>query len=244
MTKTSSRPLVIKRRKVVVEGGHHGGAWKVAYADFVTAMMAFFMLMWLLNATTESQRKGLADYFSPELPIARASGGGSGAFSGNNPLPGETMPEIGGGIPGGTAVPTAPAEADALAEALEQLLGAGGERAEPDDLLRHVSLERTDEGLVIELRELPDAPLFDGASPEPSLVGLATTIGEVLTLVANDVAVQAAGADWPERAARAEAMRRAMSDGGLPDDRVARLEAHAPGGSALRVVLLFPEGAR
>ena len=49
-------PVIIKRKKKVVGGGHHGGAWKVAYADFVTAMMAFFLLMWLLNATTEQQR--------------------------------------------------------------------------------------------------------------------------------------------------------------------------------------------
>ena len=60
---TNAAPVIIKRKKVVVGGGHDGGAWKVAYADFVTAMMAFFMLMWLLNATTEQQRKGIADYF-------------------------------------------------------------------------------------------------------------------------------------------------------------------------------------
>ena len=70
-------PVIIKRKKIIKGGGHHGGAWKVAYADFVTAMMAFFMLMWLLNATTEQQRKGLADYFSPTIPIVRVSGGGT-----------------------------------------------------------------------------------------------------------------------------------------------------------------------
>ena len=62
--KGNQQNVVIKREEVV-EGEGHGGAWKVAYADFVTAMMAFFLLMWLLNATTEDQRKGLADYFSP-----------------------------------------------------------------------------------------------------------------------------------------------------------------------------------
>ena len=66
----NKRPIIIKRKKVIA-GGHHGGAWKVAYADFVTAMMAFFMLMWLLNATTDKQRKGLADYFSPQPRIRR-----------------------------------------------------------------------------------------------------------------------------------------------------------------------------
>ena len=59
--------IMIRRVAAPEEGGHHGGAWKVAYADFVTAMMAFFLLMWLLNATTEQQRAGLADYFNPTI---------------------------------------------------------------------------------------------------------------------------------------------------------------------------------
>ena len=66
----------------VIEGGHHGGAWKVAYADFVTAMMAFFLLMWLLNATTEDQRKGLADYFSPNSVLSHNSSGTGQPFGG------------------------------------------------------------------------------------------------------------------------------------------------------------------
>ena len=59
-----ARKIVIKRFEVV-EGGHHGGSWKIAYADFVTAMMAFFLVMWLINATTEEQRKGIANFFNP-----------------------------------------------------------------------------------------------------------------------------------------------------------------------------------
>jgi chemotaxis protein MotB len=66
----------------VIEDGHHGGAWKVAYADFVTAMMAFFLLMWLLNATTEDQRKGLADYFSPTSVLSHNSSGTGQPFGG------------------------------------------------------------------------------------------------------------------------------------------------------------------
>ena len=69
-------------RNEVVEGGHHGGSWKVAYADFVTAMMAFFLLMWLLNATTEDQRKGLADYFSPNSVLSHNSSGTGQPFGG------------------------------------------------------------------------------------------------------------------------------------------------------------------
>lgn len=76
-------PTIIIRKEEVVEGGHHGGAWKVAYADFVTAMMAFFLLMWLLNATTEAQRKGLADYFSPTAVLGRTTSGSGQPFGGH-----------------------------------------------------------------------------------------------------------------------------------------------------------------
>ena len=73
---------VLIRKEEIVEGGHHGGSWKVAYADFVTAMMAFFLLMWLLNATTEEQRKGLADYFSPNSVLSHNSSGVGQPFGG------------------------------------------------------------------------------------------------------------------------------------------------------------------
>src|SRR5271165_7110014 len=75
--------LIVIRREDAPAGGHHGGAWKVAYADFVTAMMAFFLLMWLLNATTEDQRKGLADYFSPNNLLSHASSGTGQPFGGH-----------------------------------------------------------------------------------------------------------------------------------------------------------------
>lgn len=83
--KARVRPIIIIRKEEVVEGGHHGGAWKVAYADFVTAMMAFFLLMWLLNATTEEQRIGLADYFSPNNLMARNNSGSGQPFGGTTP---------------------------------------------------------------------------------------------------------------------------------------------------------------
>ena len=73
---------ILIRKEEVVEGDGHGGSWKVAYADFVTAMMAFFLLMWLLNATTEDQRKGLADYFSPNSTLSHNSSGMGLPFGG------------------------------------------------------------------------------------------------------------------------------------------------------------------
>jgi chemotaxis protein MotB len=79
------RPIVVKREEVVAGGGH-GGAWKVAYADFVTAMMAFFLVMWLLNTTTPEQRKGLANYFSPNNALSLGHSGSGKPFGGKTPL--------------------------------------------------------------------------------------------------------------------------------------------------------------
>src|SRR6202451_3722201 len=73
--------VIIKRIKKGGHGGHHGGAWKVAYADFVTAMMAFFLLMWLINTTTPEQKRGIADYFAPQS-ISQTSSGSGGILSG------------------------------------------------------------------------------------------------------------------------------------------------------------------
>ena len=69
-------PVIIKKVKKSEHGGHHGGAWKVAYADFVTAMMAFFLLLWLLNVTTDVQKRGIADYFEPTITSKSNSGAG------------------------------------------------------------------------------------------------------------------------------------------------------------------------
>jgi chemotaxis protein MotB len=80
MNDESRPPIIIKRIKKV-EGGHHGGAWKIAYADFVTAMMAFFLLMWLIGSTAEGDRKGIAEYFQTPLRVAMAGGSGSGDAS-------------------------------------------------------------------------------------------------------------------------------------------------------------------
>ena len=78
-------PPIIVKKITVVAAGHHGGAWKVAYADFVTAMMAFFLLLWLLGATTEKQRKGIADYFTPTLvKMRQESAGANGLLGGSS----------------------------------------------------------------------------------------------------------------------------------------------------------------
>lgn len=251
MSPRSNAPIIIKRKKVVGGGGHHGGAWKVAYADFVTAMMAFFMLMWLLNATTEQQRRGLADYFSPSVPISRTSGGSDGLFGGTDILSADSL-AVSGQVSG--FVGTAPASEKAEDEAdrlgaiaaevralrnLEQvLLGQGGESLISTEALRHVITRLTDEGLVIELFSLPDAPLFTdgGAEPEPVTRDLLAMIARVSALVPNAIAIAAhvparpiVLADspvWDLTVERSNASRLAMEEGGLDPARIARMTGH------------------
>ena len=83
--KRDGAPIIVIKKIEEGEHGHHGGAWKVAYADFVTAMMAFFLLMWLLNATSEEQRRGLADYFAPTNVLGRSNTGSGQPFGGRSP---------------------------------------------------------------------------------------------------------------------------------------------------------------
>ncbi|MEY4984826.1 MAG: hypothetical protein RIR62_3092 [Pseudomonadota bacterium] len=246
----NAAPIVIKRKKVIAGGGHHGGAWKVAYADFVTAMMAFFMLMWLLNATTEKQRKGIADYFNPTIPVNRISGGGDGAFGGDSVQSEQELAQNGTGA--SATAPTADRQARGLQSAadaqpepdtspealLEQLLARAGESMTMESLKRHVVTRVTDEGLVIELFDLPGAPLFaaDRADPQPVLRDLMPVIAEVLALARNRIAVNghvhayplplADNPVWDLSAARAQAIR-ALLEQPLGKGRMARVTGYA-----------------
>jgi chemotaxis protein MotB len=87
--------VVIKREEIVEEGSH-GGSWKIAYADFVTAMMAFFLLMWLIGATTNDQRRGIADYFAPTNVFSHSTSGSGKPFGGHTPFdPGSLVSDRG-----------------------------------------------------------------------------------------------------------------------------------------------------
>lgn len=253
MGKAGEAPTILKRKKVIAEAGHHGGAWKVAYADFVTAMMAFFLLMWLLNATTEQQRKGIADYFSPEIPIARVSGGGDGAFGGDSPSTMTAMAEDGemtaNGSMGESTFPqydgsegTAAAEAAetaSLQEMEDVLLGRGGESLVSDQAMRHVVTRITDEGLIIEIFALPAAPLWRPGTevPMPVTEELVAMIARVSALVTNGVAVAghvptppvvvADSPVWALSAGRAERVRTMLEGAGLQPSRAARVTGHA-----------------
>ncbi|GKY86666.1 flagellar motor protein MotB [Sinisalibacter aestuarii] len=246
MSAQSNAPIVIKKVKKVTGGGHHGGAWKVAYADFVTAMMAFFMLMWLLNATTEKQRKGIADYFSPTIPVMRASGGGNGAFGGDSVFTDETLAHTGhGGVPGqaegdGASDPAAIAAEQASLEEIEEVLsGRSGESMVSDLARRHIVTELTDEGLVIGLHDLEGAPLFTGESsaPEPVMEDLLAMMAQVFGLVTNGIAIEghvaaqpvvrAENTAWALSAGRAGRVREILEAQEVPPERLRRVTGHA-----------------
>jgi chemotaxis protein MotB len=247
-------PVIIKRKKIIKGGGHHGGAWKVAYADFVTAMMAFFMLMWLLNATTEQQRKGLADYFTPTIAINRVSGGGNGAFGGESIFSERTLPKNGTGATdqhsskevaarGDTGTSADEGEKETQDEAFKvvdhMLLGRGGESMVMENALEHIVTRITDEGMVIELFELDDATLFEDGTEKPTqlLRDLTTIIVEAVKVVTNDIAVSGhvrANAivlinnpTWDLSANRATRMRLLLQNAGIAPTRIKRVTGHA-----------------
>ena len=220
-------PVIIKRVTVASDHGHHGGAWKIAYADFVTAMMAFFLLMWLLSATTEKQREGLASYFDSTIAHSR-NGAGVGLENG--------VGDSEAALPGG-AEDTA---FEQLASHIQdQLTGTGAESMQMMNLLRHVVTRMTEEGLVIELTDLTDAPLFqdETAQPQPALRDLAALLGRVLGDVRNDIAIGGhvrAYPDvlkqspiWPLSDARAHTVRNLLEQSRLDDKRIQRVTGFA-----------------
>lgn len=248
-----AQPIIIKKVKKAAHG-HHGGAWKIAYADFVTAMMAFFLLMWLLNATTEQQRKGISDYFNPTIPVNRISGGGDGAFGGDSVFAEDTMAHNGTGARERRSAAVSSdatksetgrgtggeSEGQAELEAVENaLLARGGESNTMKQMLRHVVTRVTDEGLVIEIFDLPDAPLFKKDTDEPMQVTLAIAdlLGEVLTLTTNELAINGHlrahpvtlidNPVWSLSTARAQGMRKLLETNGLTGERMQRVSGYA-----------------
>ncbi len=250
---SNAAPIIIKKKRVSGGDSHHGGAWKVAYADFVTAMMAFFMLMWLLNATTETQRKGLADYFSPTIPVNPVSGGGDGAFGGDNMFSEKTMVMDGSGASnrnpteakqarGSTGVDAKGGGKGAFEDfsSLEaQLLGRAGESLVSDKMRKHIVTRVTDEGLVVELFATDDQPLFESGTDTPTQMMRALTllVARSSDLVTNAIAVEghvqsapvvlANNPVWDLSTARAQSTRQLLQNKGIQPQRLDRVTGHA-----------------
>jgi chemotaxis protein MotB len=247
------QPIIIKRVK---KGGHavHGGAWKIAYADFVTAMMAFFLLMWLLGSTTEGDKKGIADYFASPLKIALAGGSGSGDSNSVIRGGGESLTSTVGQIKRGEVTATKNTinlhklkaeQIRAEAARLETLKQEIQEKLQANDKLRELSpqirLDMTRDGLRIQIVDEHSRPMFDSGSAvvKPYMRELLHAIGQVLTEVPNRLTLEGhtdaqafvggerGYSNWELSADRANASRRELLAGGLAEDRVLRVQGLA-----------------
>lgn len=248
------RPIIVK--KVIAEGhaAHHGGAWKIAYADFVTAMMAFFLLMWLLGMTDEEKRKGLADYFAPTLvEMRQESAGSNGMLGGDSIVSADNYPHRAGQT--GTRSITIPRDASGgISEAMEaaQQESARLNQVEEDiarqleedqqlqQLAAQVRLIQTDEGLQIDLMEGANFAMFaigtDQLTPAAQrlVAGVAQSIGAVSNPVIirghTDALPYRRGQtmnNWMLSTLRAESTRAALGRAGVSNARFARIEGVA-----------------
>ncbi|MFN3676536.1 MAG: flagellar motor protein MotB [Sphingomonas pseudosanguinis] len=254
-------PKIVIVKKIIADGhgGHHGGAWKVAYADFVTAMMAFFLLLWLLGATTEKQRKGIADYFAPTLLDTKSTGIGGGVLNGG-PGAGRQqqaasgrlqviIPKVmeGGGDKAGTGDkgslrnPNAVVQDKKTFDAIKrELLKKMQVTPELRKLAQQVRFIPTDDGLRIDLVDNADYSMFatGTTSLEPAASQLIGTIAKTVADVPNTIMIRGhtdsvpygdprAMNNWMLSSGRAEATRRRLAAGGLPESRFERIEGVA-----------------
>ena len=247
------QPIIVKKIK---KGGHghHGGAWKIAYADFVTAMMAFFLLMWLLGSTTEGDKKGIADYFNSPLKVAMFGGSGSGDSSSIIKGGGADLSRSGGQIKQGEvearkrtlnlqALKTEQKRAElaklqAIKEKVEEVLASNPKLAAMKSQIR---LDMTADGLRIQIVDELNRAMFDSGSAvvQPYMRDLLREIGSVLAEVPNRLTLEghtdaqrfAAGdrgyGNWELSSDRANASRRELVMGGLPDEHVLRVQGLA-----------------
>ena len=240
-------PPIIVKKVTVVEGGHHGGAWKVAYADFVTAMMAFFLLLWLLGATTENQRKGLADYFTPTLVKTKEqSAGADGILGGSSLTDVDNYPHAAGQT--GTKTLTVPRDATGGpkegAAKIKRIQDRAQERLAKKEhlkkLMRQVRMVDTTEGIRIDLVDDADFSMFSlgttvltsDARDLLSLIGeaVAPEMGEVIVRGHTDSLKYRQSTqvnNWSLSAGRAEATRQALMRQGVADARFRRIEGVA-----------------
>ena len=244
------QPIIIKRIK---KGGHavHGGAWKIAYADFVTAMMAFFLLMWLLGSTSEGDKKGIADYFQSPMKVALLNGGsGSGDSSSLLKGGGQDLTRSGGQVKrGDVEAPRSTinlqalryeqrvAEATRLQALSEQVQSELKNNAKLAQYASQIKLDMTRDGLRIQIVDEQSRPMFDSGSAvvKPYMRELLRAIGNVLLEVPNHLTLEGhtdatpfLGGDrgysnWELSADRANASRRELVAGGLTEDRVLRV---------------------
>ena len=248
-------PIIVKKVIEAAHAAHHGGAWKIAYADFVTAMMAFFLLLWLLGATDEDQRRGLADYFAPTLiEYKQNSAGSNGILGGDSIVAADNYPhragqtgsraitiprDVTGGVQEG-AVPRNQIDREEFGRLRQELMRRIDASPDLRRLRNHVSFSESDEGMRIDLMDEGDFSMFRVGTDQllPAAQRLVREVAQVISGVPNSVLIRghtdslpyAAGRttnNWTLSAARAESTRGALEEAGIPIARIARIEGVA-----------------
>jgi chemotaxis protein MotB len=247
------QPIIVKKVK---KGGHaaHGGAWKIAYADFVTAMMAFFLLMWLLGSTTEGDKKGIADYFQSPLKVA-LMGGGSGAGDASSLIKGggTDLSRQGGQVKKGDTeaqrktynlkalkAEQRKAEQARLSELKDKMAEVIANSPKLAEFKSQVRLDMTRDGLRIQIVDDQKRPMFDSGASEvkPYMREILRAIGSVLTEVPNRLTLEGhtdakpmgnglGYSNWELSSDRANASRRELLAGGLDEARILRVQGLA-----------------
>lgn len=250
MAEKKLQPIIIKRVK---KGGHaaHGGAWKIAYADFVTAMMAFFLLMWLLGSTAKGELQGISDYFSSPLKVAMTGGDGSGNSSSVIPGGGNDLSKVHGQVRRSDtdsekarrqSIDTARAErAKQDAERIKTLQAKIDalitENPRLNEYKSQIRIDVTPDGLQIQIVDDQNRPMFDSGSAmvKPYMRDILREIGAALNGVENRVslaghtdAVPYSNSDrgysnWELSSDRANATRRELVAAGMPDAKLGRV---------------------
>ncbi|MFM5929393.1 MAG: flagellar motor protein MotB [Novosphingobium sp.] len=248
--KNEPPPPIIVKKVTVVAGGHHGGAWKVAYADFVTAMMAFFLLMWLLGATTEKQRKGIADYFTPTLvKMRQESAGANGLLGGSSIVDADNYPHRAGQT--GTKALTiprdtvgGPKEGAGKIQKMNRMKAQLADKLSKSEALRklarQVKMVDTAEGIRIDLVDDAQFAMFQLGTTvlTPQARDLLKAITETLNPEAGALSIRGhtdslpwkrgqVANNWSLSAGRAEATRQALMLGGIAENRFKRIEGVA-----------------
>jgi chemotaxis protein MotB len=249
MSDDSTRPIIIKRKKVIA-GGAHGGAWKIAYADFVTAMMAFFLLMWLLGSTAKGDLQGIADFFQNPVKVSQQGGSGTGDATSVLQGGGKDLTRQSGQVKSGDVEKkretsfSKEAQADfrrKVQERLESLKADIEKMIEQSPQLaqfkKQMLLDITSEGLRIQIVDEQNRPMFDSSSADlkPYTRDILRQIGKALNGVSNRIslaghtdAAQFSGGEhgfsnWELSSNRANASRRELVIGGMDDSKVLRV---------------------
>ena len=244
------QPIIIKRVKKAAHA-HHGGAWKIAYADFVTAMMAFFLLMWLLGSTAKGDLQGIASYFQSPLQVAMPGGSGAGNSSSIIPGGGTDLTRSVGQVRKANGQNNdsarmndqdrrrelAKEDAQRLSTLRQKIETLMTESAILKEFKSQIRLEVTPDGLEIQIVDAQSRPMFDtgAALVKPYMRDILRAIGTSLNGVENRVSL--AGhtdampygngdrgyGNWELSADRANASRRELVASGMPDDKLVRV---------------------